>query len=100
MTIPGSSSRDGLKLVKLLRPYAGSLSIALLAVVGEGITGLLEPWPLKIVFDNVSGSKPLPEWLRRFLPFIGRPDQMGILKLAALSVLTIPVVEALCSYVE
>jgi hypothetical protein len=28
------------KIVKLLRPYAGSLSIALIAVLGQGVTGL------------------------------------------------------------
>src|SRR5260370_34543532 len=96
----GISSRDRLNFVKLLRPYAGILGVALLAVIGEGVTGLLEPWPLKIVFDSVSGSKPLPEWLARFLPFKGGPDQMAILKLAALALLTISVLEAGVSYVE
>src|SRR5258707_5097839 len=81
MTIPGISSRDGLKLVKLLRPYAGSLSIALLALVGEGAAGLLEPWPLKIVFDNVSGSKPIPAWLGSRLPPTLTSDTMAILEL-------------------
>jgi subfamily B ATP-binding cassette protein MsbA len=98
--LPGISSRDRLNFVKLLRPYAGILGVALLAVIGEGVTGLLEPWPLKIVFDTVSGSKPLPEWLARFLPFTGGPDKMAILKLAALAVITIAVLEAGFSYVE
>jgi len=68
MNLPKISSSDGLKLARLVRPYAGSLSVAVLAVVGEGLTGLLEPWPLKIVFDGVSGSKPLPAWLASRLP--------------------------------
>jgi len=43
----------------LLRPHWGTLAVAFIAVIGETVTDLLEPWPLKIVFDNVLGSKPL-----------------------------------------
>jgi hypothetical protein len=35
MNLPMISSTDGLKLARLVRPYAGSLSIALFAVVGD-----------------------------------------------------------------
>jgi len=68
MTIPKIASKDGLNVIKLLRPYYGSLGIGLLAVAGEGVTGLLTPWPLKIVFDSVSGSNPIPLWLASHLP--------------------------------
>src|SRR6266446_5082739 len=100
MTLPRISSSDGLKLAKLLRPYAGSLSIALLAVVGEGVMGLLEPWPLKIVFDSVSGSKPLPAWLASRLPLSLTSGKMAILELAAIAVVAIAILEAAFSYVE
>jgi ATP-binding cassette subfamily B protein len=100
MTIPGIPSSDGLNFVKLLRPYVGPLSIALLAVLGEGVAGLLEPWPLKIVFDSVSGSKPIPAWLASRLPPSLTSGKMAILELAAIAVIAIAIFEAAFSYVE
>src|SRR5713101_1301824 len=100
MILPRISSNDGLKLGRLLRPYAGSLSIAIVAVVGEGLTGLLQPWPLKIVFDSVSGSKPIPAWLRGHLPSSLTSGKMHILELAAIAVVAIAILDAAFSYVE
>src|SRR5258708_39991028 len=36
-----------------LRPYRFTLLLALGAMVGETVTALLAPWPLKFVFDRV-----------------------------------------------
>src|SRR5260370_42068236 len=36
-----------------LRPYRLTLLLALAAMVGETVTALLAPWPLKFVFDRV-----------------------------------------------
>ena len=89
--LPKSHRQDGLNFAKLLRPYAGSLSIALLAVMGEGSPGWLEPWPLKIVFDSVSGAKPLPRWFGQLPSIRGYLDRrhpetggVGVLAIAIL----------------
>ena len=71
------SSTNVLEFARLLRPYAGSLSIALLAVLGESLTGLSEPWPLKIVFDtSVDRNRSQLGWRcgtpRRFRPTSSR----------------------------
>jgi ATP-binding cassette, subfamily B, bacterial len=100
MTIPRISSSERLNFVKLLKPYSWQLGIALLAVVGEGAAGLLQPWPLKIVFDSVSGSKPIPAWLASRLPHNLTSDKMSILELAAIAVVAIAILEAAFSYVE
>jgi subfamily B ATP-binding cassette protein MsbA len=89
-----------MKLVRLVRPHARPLVIALLAVLGEGLTGLLEPWPLKIVFDSVSGSKPIPAWLVSRLPSVLTANKMAILELAAIAVVLIAILDAAFSYVE
>ena len=54
-----SSLREGggLSIAALLRPHAAALAVGFLAVIGESFAGLLEPWPLKLVFDHVSKSK-------------------------------------------
>jgi ATP-binding cassette, subfamily B, bacterial len=41
----------------------GRLLLAALCVLGFSLTGLLAPWPLKIIFDHAFLDKPLPTYL-------------------------------------
>jgi ATP-binding cassette, subfamily B, bacterial len=41
------------RLASILRPYRGYLALAFIATLGDAAADLLQPWPLKIVFDNV-----------------------------------------------
>ena len=76
------------------------MAIGLLAVIGEGLANLLQPWPLKIVLDNVLKSRPIHGWLNPLiLKTIGQ-NQLAILEFAAIAVLTIAAVDAVCSYTE
>lgn len=86
----------------LLRPHAKALTLGLFAVVGEGCADLLQPWPLKIVFDNVlrGGSAHENGWLNQRVVELAGTDPVSILKLAAVAALVIAVVGALCSYAE
>ena len=63
------------RLIDLLRPHWKSLSLAFLAVLGVTLTDLLEPWPLKLVFDHLLKSKPLPEWLNHIASTFGTDDK-------------------------
>jgi len=90
----------GFQLTSLLRPHLKLLVIGFLGVVGEGVTNLLEPWPLKIVLDNVLRSKPAEGWLNTWILASFGNDKLGVLKFSALSVLAIAIVGAGCSYVE
>ena len=56
-----------IKLGYLLRPHRAMLALAFVAVLGEAVTDLLEPWPLKIVFDYVFGTKHMPAWMSGLL---------------------------------
>src|SRR6185295_20005291 len=89
-----------LQLSYLLRPHWKALSIAFIAALGESLTDLLEPWPLKAVFDYVLGSKPQPEWMANLIgPALGH-DKIAILHFAALSIIAIAIVGAISSYME
>ena len=56
----------GMPLVgHLVRPHWKALTLALLAVLGETLADILEPWPIKIVVDNILQSKKLPRQRRR-----------------------------------
>jgi subfamily B ATP-binding cassette protein MsbA len=62
----------------------------------ESSARLLEPWPLKVVFDHVLGSKPVPQLLDRW-PLIGG-SPLVLLNVAGLAVIIIAVVGAVGSY--
>ena len=88
------------RIADLLKPHSKLLAVGFLAVAGEAVANLLEPWPLKIVLDNVLKSHPMQGWLNSWIVSWLGPDQLRILEFAALAVLAIAIVGAGCSYVE
>ncbi|PYS92580.1 MAG: ABC transporter ATP-binding protein [Acidobacteria bacterium] len=88
------------QITHLLRPHWKALAIAFIAVIGESATDLLEPWPLKVIFDYVLGSKRMPEWLAGFIQATLGADKLAVLSFAALAVLAIALVGAISSYTE
>jgi ATP-binding cassette, subfamily B, bacterial len=84
----------------LLKPHAKTLTIGLLAVIGGGMVNILEPWPLKITLDNVLRSRPTDGWFNQLVFSMLGDDKLAILKFAAISVLVIAAIGAICSYVE
>jgi len=88
------------QIVELLRPHWLALSCALLAVIGETITDLLDPWPLKIIVDNLLQSKPLPHWLAGIVRHIAGENKLAVLNFAVLAVAVIAIVGAISSYTE
>jgi ATP-binding cassette, subfamily B, bacterial len=87
------------QMVELLRPHWKTMSLALVAVLGETATDLLEPWPLKIVVDNLLQSKPLPSWLAGIVSHLGQ-DKLAVLNFAVVSVAVIAIIGAISSYTE
>jgi subfamily B ATP-binding cassette protein MsbA len=85
-----------LSLVRLLRPHWKLLAVAFVAMLLQSAADLLEPWPLKVVFDYVLGSKRMPDWLAEWLP----GDELAVLNVAAAAVIAIAVVGAISSYTE
>ena len=84
----------------LLRPHWKTLAVAFIAVLGESAGDLLEPWPLKVVFDYVLGSKKMPGWLAGLVNSVAGHDKVSILYFAAFSVIAIAAVGAIGSYGE
>ena len=76
------------------------LVFAFLAVLGEAATDLLEPWPLKIVFDYVFGAKHLPAWMSTLLGATFGLTKVDILHFAILAVILIALAGALSAYAE
>jgi subfamily B ATP-binding cassette protein MsbA len=89
-----------LKITTLLYPHWKSLSLALLAVVGEISADLLEPWPLKIILDHLLQSKPMPDWMSGIISRTVGEDKLAVLNFAVLAVAVIAIVGAASSYAE
>jgi ATP-binding cassette subfamily B protein len=92
--------RDALSIKVLLKPHSKALGVGILAVIGEGIANLLEPWPLKVVLDIVLKSRQSSGWLNHFILSAIGQDKLTILKYAAAAALVIAAFGALCSYAE
>lgn len=95
-----AASARTLGITDLLRPHITTLTLGLLAALGEGIANLLDPWPLKIVLDNVLREKPVHGWLDRLIVSTVGSDSFAILKFAVIAVFLIAVADAVCSYAE
>jgi len=97
--LPHSNKRK-LNLVQLLKPHSKQIVFAIIAVIAEGIADLLQPWPLKLILDNVLRSRPMEGWFNTFLLANLGSDKLTLVKFAAVASLVIAAVSALCSYAE
>src|SRR3954464_3091712 len=96
---PARRTSDPLRATEVLRPHWKSLALAFVAVLGETATDVLEPWPIKVVIDNIVQSKPLPHWLMsvgRVLPH----DKFVVLNIAVVAVIVIALMGAVSTYAE
>ena len=93
-------SRGGLDVLELLRPHRRALWLGLMAIAGESIAGLLEPWPLKIVLDDLLQGKNQHGWLHRFILATAGSAPRNIVIFACIAVLVIAVTDAFCTYAE
>src|SRR5690242_17234738 len=89
-----------LSILRLLRPHRGRLWLGLLAIFGESVAGLLEPWPLKIVLDNVLRGRATKGWLSKLISLTAGTDPHNVLFFACGAVLAIALLDAVCSYAE
>jgi len=94
------SSLRGVRIIDLVRPHWKSLSLAFVAVLGETLTGILEPWPIKIVIDSIQHSKALPGLLGQMVTATFGDGQYAALNFAVAAVAAIAIVGAISAYFE
>jgi ATP-binding cassette subfamily B protein len=97
---PASHSSRKLRIADLIRPHWRALTVALAAVLGETLTDVLEPWPIKIVVDNILQGKALPAPLGGIVIRLFGHDAFAIVNFAVAAVAVIAVVGAISSYFE
>jgi subfamily B ATP-binding cassette protein MsbA len=84
----------------LLRPHRRALWLGLLAISGESIADVLQPWPLKVVLDNVIAQKSQHGWLTHAIHRAFGTNIMAILLAACVAVMAIALLDAVCTYGE
>jgi ATP-binding cassette subfamily B protein len=94
------ASRRSLRIGDLVRPHWKALTLALAAVVGETLASILEPWPIKLVIDNILQSKHLPSWLERTVTGVFGQGPYAVLNFAVAAVAAIAIVGAVSAYFE
>ena len=83
-----------------LRPHWAALALALLAALGETLADVLQPWPIKLVIDNVVNGKPLSGWQARVVSAVTGSSTEATLNAAVIAVAVFAVVGAISSYWE
>ena len=89
-----------LRIAPLLRPHWKALTVALIAVLGETLADILQPWPIKVVVDNIVQSKKLTGWLGGAVSALFAGDTYGTLNFAVAAVAIIAIVGAVSEYME
>jgi subfamily B ATP-binding cassette protein MsbA len=87
-----------LELWRVVRPHRTLLAIAFVAMAIESAAAIWEPWPLKLIVDNVLGGKPMPPALASLAVFGTSP--LAVLNAAVAGLLVITAVGALASFVQ
>ena len=95
-----SRSSRQLRIIDLIRPHWKALTIALVAVLGEALTDVLEPWPIKIVIDNIQQANKLPGRLGEVIVRLFGQDHYAVLNFAVAAVAVIAIVGAVSAYFE
>jgi ATP-binding cassette subfamily B protein len=96
----GADHSRKLRIVDVVRSHWKALTIAFVAVLGETLTDVLEPWPIKIVVDHLLQSKKLPKWLGTIVSGLFGQNPYAVLNFAVAAVAVIAIVGAVSSYVE
>jgi subfamily B ATP-binding cassette protein MsbA len=94
------SSPRALRIVDLVRPHWKALTLAVVAVIGETLTDILDPWPIKVIVDNVLQPKALPGPMGRLVTAVFGQSPSAVLNFAVAAVAGIAIVGAVSAYFD
>jgi ATP-binding cassette, subfamily B, bacterial len=99
-TTDPASRRETLLVSRILKAHWKALTIAFVAVIGETLADILEPWPITVIVDNILQGRRLSGFLgRAVVPLFGS-NSSALLYFALFSVIAIAVVGGVSGYIE
>jgi ATP-binding cassette, subfamily B, bacterial len=73
--------RRRMQLLRYLRPHLREVGLVALSLVGASALTLAQPWPMKLLLDNVIGDRPAPGFLNRIASVLPGEGQHALLAL-------------------
>jgi len=85
---PPAKRRMGRRLLRAMRPYVPSIALLFLVSFASVPLTLITPLPIKLIVDNVVGSKPLPGYVAWLMPYVAwlTPNPSGAANEAVLAI--------------
>src|SRR5712692_871267 len=80
-----------------LKPYWLRILVAYTSLIGMVLMAVLEPWPLKLIFDHILWNKPLPDRIA-FLTGVFGADRLALTTLFCFALLFIVLLNSVFSY--
>ncbi|ELS03713.1 ABC-type multidrug transport system, ATPase and permease component [Xenococcus sp. PCC 7305] len=81
-----------------IRPQINLILLSFVALIGETVFRLLEPWPLKFIFDEIIYKGFQVESLK--VPFLDNLNSFGLLSLLAVGLVAIAVLRGTMAYLS
>ena len=76
-TLPGRLRRQA-RLLRYARPYRRSVGVLTATMFFDIALDLLQPWPLKLIIDNVLGNQPVPGVVTTLVPGASDPHTLAL----------------------
>src|SRR5438309_10047753 len=89
-----------LPVMRFVKPYWSFLALAFLGALGETVADLLQPWPLKLLFDQIFNDRPLPAVISAFVTTTFGQQARDLLYFVLLAVIGIAALNAGSSYIQ
>src|SRR5713101_6529127 len=80
-----------------LKPYWLRILVAYASLIGMVLMTVLEPWPLKLIFDHILWNKPLPDRIGS-LTWVFGADRLALTTLFCFALLFIVLLNSVFSY--
>ena len=81
-----------------IRPQINLILLSFVALIGETVFRLLEPWPLKFIFDEIIYKGFQVESLK--VPFLDNLNSLGLLSLLAIALVAIAILRGTMAYLS
>ena len=87
-------------VTRFVKPYRAFLALAFLGALGETLADLLQPWPLKLLFDQIFNNRPLPAAISAFVTKAFGQQALDLLYFVLFAVVGIAALNAWASYIQ
>src|ERR1043166_1912766 len=89
-----------LRVIRFVKPYRAFLVLVFFGVLGETVAELLQPWPLKLLFDHIFVNRPLPAAIDGIVKAIVGREAVGLLYFVLMAAVGVAALNAACSFIQ